>query len=226
MAGLCESLWFKINMSNYKFKKMKKLLLQTLLLIFALIASGCASSYKAINPPRLNYSAHDLQVGISLSYKYDVLREKGNKKFSRKEDNKRIKLIAVRITNHTDSVVNVARDLVFYSGNEQIFPMEPMAIKNTLRQIVPAYLPYLLLSFLNLHVYDEKSVKTYRIGLLLGPGLTIGNMAVAGSANNQMLTELMEYNIIDKDIPAGRTIYGLIGIRDAGYDPITVKLRK
>jgi hypothetical protein len=225
MGSDCGNFNIEINMSNYKFKKMKKLLSQTLFLLFALMASGCASSYTTINPRGINYSAYDLQPGVSFSYKYDVLREKGNKKYAKKENNKNIKLIAVKITNQTDSVLNVSRDLVFYSGNRQVNPIEPMTIKNTLKQTVPIYLLYLLLTPLHLNVYNENTVESYSIGLFVGPGLTIGNMAVAGTANNKMYAELMEYDIMDKEIPIGGTIYGLMGIWETSYDPISVKLR-
>lgn len=55
--------------------------------LFALffIFFGCAQSYRAINPPNIGYtSSMDIQ-DIILSYRYDVLNEKGNTKFSKKE---------------------------------------------------------------------------------------------------------------------------------------------
>ena len=135
-------------------------------------------------------------------------------------------MIAVKITNNTDSIINVGKNVAFYSGQNQIFPMEPMVIKESIKQIVPGYLPYLLLTFTNLYVSDGTSTETYPIGLGLGPVITIGNMAVAGSANKNMLNELYEYNILSRDIQKGETVYGIIGVRDMGYSPISVKMIK
>lgn len=108
--------------------------------------------------------------------------------------------------------------------------MDPMSIKNSIKQIVPAYLPYLLLSFLNLYVTKvENGVPTteyYRIGLILGPGITIGNMAVAGGANEDMLKELNNYNILNRDIQKGETVYGIIGFSMTGYRPISLQLKR
>ena len=174
----------------------------------------------------MNYNSHDFQDGVGISYKYDVLRERGNKKYANKETKKGVKLIAVKITNNTDSVINVGRDVAFYSGQSQLFPIEPMAIKESIKQIVPGYLPYLLLTFTNLYVAIGTSTETYPIGLVLGPAITIGNMAMAGSANKNMLNELYEYNILSRDIQKGETVYGIIGIRDIGYSPISVKMIK
>ena len=204
---------------------MNKITLGTIALIIAVLLGGCAASYKPIDPLTLNYNSHDLQDGMGLSYKYDVLRERGNRKFSRKEDSKGIKLIAVKVTNNSDTTINVGRDVVFYSGQNQIIPMEPLAIKNTIKQIVQGYLPYFIFTFLNLYVYKGNTVETHRVGLVLGPSLTIGNMVVAGTANTDMLNELNEYNILNKNIGKGETAYGIIGVKDVGYSPISLRFK-
>jgi hypothetical protein len=205
---------------------MKKQISRVLTITLLITLYGCAATYKPIKPATLNYHTLESQDGIDFSYKYDVLREKGNKKYAKKEHNRGIKLIAVKVTNNTDNVINVGRDLAFYSGQSQIFPMEPQAIKHSIRQIVPAYLPYLLLTFTYLTVSDGSSVATFPIGLVLGPGITIGNMVVAGSANKKMLNELYDYNILSRDIQVGETVYGIIGVRDIAYTPISVKIKK
>lgn len=203
---------------------MKKQISKLITLICVLVLSSCASSYRNINPTTLNYNSHDLQDGIGISYKYDVLREKGNKKYAKKELKKNVKLIAVKITNNTDSVINIGKDVAFYSGQNQIFPMEPMIVKESIKQIVPGYLPYLLLTFVNLTVTKGTSTDVIPIGLGLGPGITFGNMAIAGSANKNLLKELNQYNILNEDIQKNESIYGIIGIRNYGYSPISLKM--
>lgn len=209
---------------------MKKSISKLLILTSLIILSGCAASYRPINPPAINYNAHDLQDGIGFSYRYDVLREKGNRKYANKEHRKGVKLIAVKITNNTDSLIVVARDLTFYSGEYPVVPMEPMVIKETIKQIVPAYLPYLLFTFVNLTItkttYYGSDVSVIPIGLGLGPGITLANMAISGSSNQNMLRELYEYNVLNSMIPPGETIYGIIGVHDFGYSPMSVKLKK
>jgi hypothetical protein len=198
-----------------------------LIVISAIVfLSGCAASYKPINPPTVNYTAHDLQDGIGFSYKYDVLREKQNNKYAKKETAKGVKVVAIKVTNHTDKTIVINRDLDFYLGNNQTTPMEPLVVKTSLKQGVAGHLGYLLLTFLKLWVNKNGEVTVYPIGYVLGPGLAIGNMAVAGTANNMFYTELNENNILFREIPAGQTVYGLIGIHDSGYNPLSVKLKK
>lgn len=208
---------------------MKTNISRAFVLAFTIFFVSCASSYRPINPPTVYYDSHDLKDGVKLSYKYDVLREKGNKKYSKKEDTKGIRVIAVKITNYTDSTINVS-DLIFTSGSNEIAPMDPIIIKNSIKQIVPSYLPYLLLTFLKLYVTKVEdgvpNTEYYPIGYVLGPGITIGNMALAGSANEEFLRELNNYNILNRDIQKGETVYGIIGFRNSGYMPISLKFRK
>lgn len=202
---------------------MKHQLLKSLFLICFIFLAGCASTYKPINPQALYYTAHDLQDGISFSYKFDVLRERANKKYYKKEYKKGLKLVAVKVTNNTDTTIRIGQDVAFFSGQNELTLLDPMLIKNSIKQIAPAYLPYLLLSFLNLNVTTETSSESYPIGLFIGPGITLGNMLCASGANEKLLSELIRFNMINKDIAKGETVYGIIGIRSNEYPNLTLR---
>jgi len=204
---------------------MKKIFIQVILLLSVLFMSGCAATYKAINPTQLYYTAHTSRDNILISYKYNVLQEKGDKKFAKKEAKKNIQLIAIKLTNNTGHTINIRKDLILYSGDTPIYPMTPMDIKNKLRQIVPAYLPYLLLTFTSLIVSNGYTTVAYPVGIVLGPGITAGNMAVAATANKRLLSELNDFNILDRDIGPGDTVFGIIGVRNSGYGPISARLK-
>lgn len=60
--------------------------------------------------------------------------------------------------------------------------------------------------------------------MFLGPGLTLLNVTTASSANNKFMRELGLYNILYRDILPGETVYGLIGIRGAGFNPLYIEL--
>jgi len=202
---------------------MKKLAFNTLTILTIFLISGCASSYRNINPPSINYYAHDLRDGISFSYKYNVLKEKGNRKYAKKEDRKSIKLVAVKITNYTDTLISIGQNITFNSRYKQLTPLEPILIKKQLRQSAPSYLLYLLMAPLKLYVTNENSVKTYSIGYIISPILTLGNLLFAADANSDFYKELNEYNLLNRNINKGETVYGLIGINNADDYPITIK---
>lgn len=205
---------------------MKKLNISTFLLLTIIFLSSCAGSYKPIQPTHLYYVNTTTDNGIMFSYKHNVLSEAGNRKYAGKEKQKDIKLVAVRFINTSDSTFVIGKDIYFYNPYGQIYPIPPNAIKETIKQNVPSYLPYALFTLLNLTVSSGRTVDVYPIGLVLGPVLTLGNMFVAGNSNARLSAELNQYNLIGKEIHKNDTLYGIIGVLGTGYDPITIKTIK
>lgn len=205
---------------------MKRLILKTLSICIILFFTGCASYYRPINPPTLSYVSNDLQNGIDMSYRYDVLKEKRNKKLAKNEDRNQVRLVAVKLTNFTDTTINIGQDALFFSGKNQIYPIAPLLMKNLIKQSTPSSLLYLLFTALKLNVYTSSSSNSYPIGYVLGPGLTLLNMTTAASANKNLLKELNQYDLINKDVLKGETVYGLIGIKDNGHNPISLRIAK
>ncbi|HEY5590734.1 MAG TPA: hypothetical protein VIK55_06910 [Paludibacter sp.] len=205
---------------------MKGFISKALIISVIFLLSGCATYYRPINPPTLNYRVHDLQDGIDLSYKYDVLQERGNKKYAKNEDKNQVRIVALKLTNFTDSTINIGRDALFFSGKTEIYPLEPLIVKNMVKQSTPSYLLYLLFTVTTFSFTMNGSTTIYPIGYLLGPGLTIGNMATAASANRKLLNELNQYDLINRDVKKGETVYGIIGIRDNGFNPISLIITK
>lgn len=159
-----------------------------------------------------------------------MLAEKANKKNANNEEKKNVEQSAVKITNNTDSIINIGRDAIFYSGHTPLVPMDPSAAKQTIQQIVPAYLPYALLTFITLNVTSGSSsegysTESYPIGITIGPTLTIGNMELAGASNKKLYEKLTVYNLFNKDINSGETVYGIIVLIETGYVPITVNIK-
>jgi len=209
-----------------KFLNMKRQILYIALMLNVAILFGCASTYKPINPTSVNYSSYDIIDGIGCSYKYDVLRSNGNKKYAKKANKKGVKLVAIKLTNYTDSTIHIGRDLNFYSGQQKISLLDPLMIKYEIKQNVPSYIPYLLLTPASIYTSNGHTEKTYPVGLVLGPGLALGNMGVAALSNQKMLKELIEYNILYKEIKKEETVYGIIGAVDIDFNPIYVRLKE
>lgn len=204
---------------------MKTIKSASIALFVALLLNGCAASYHRINPQTLNYGGHDIQQGVSISYKHRVMEEKGNKKYAKKEEKSGVRILAVKLTNDSNQALNVSRDLLFYAGNNQVSLMEPTEIFNEIKQQSGWYYAYLALSFMNLYVTTDKGSNTYPVGVIVGPGLTVGNVLTSNKANKNLKNELFEYDIVYRDIQKGETVYGLIGIRSSGYGPLTVKVK-
>jgi len=193
-------------------------------IIIAALCSSCASSYKAINPSQLNYP--ESSPDANFSYKYNVLKQANNKKLAKKEDKTDIKIVAVKIVNNTGYTLKYGLNYKIYSGNQVVDILPTSEVAPFIKETVPAYLLYLLLTPARLNVSSEsgKSSST-PIGYVLGPGLAAINMGIAAGANKKFKNEMDTYSPIDREINNGETFYGLIGIKIADYAPLSLKIQ-
>lgn len=202
---------------------MRTLLRLSPILFFIFLFCGCAQSYRLLSPTNIGYTASNNLEDIRLEYRYDILSESGNKKISKKEKKNNIKLVAVKITNNTDKIINIGNNAAFFNGNSKLYPMEPVFIKKIIKQSVPSHLFYLLLTPLTLSVNDSNP---FPVGLILGPGIAGGNMIVAGNANKNFYRELVQYDILYRDIQPNETVFGLVAFHNLDYVPLTLRLIK
>lgn len=203
---------------------MKKVISKCLLLAFATLLIGCAASYKPIDPPSVIYRSSTENDGLKVQYKYNMLEERGNKRYTKKEGKYNIRLVSLKITNNTGKNINLSRDVEFYANDYLVLPLDPSSIQQRIKQTTPTYLLYLLLSFLQLNVSNGTDVDSYPIGLIIGPPIAIGNFAVASNANTKFLREMQNYNLHKKEILDGQTVYGIIGITNSDFGQISLKL--
>jgi hypothetical protein len=205
-------------------KKMK--FLKVLILVVSMsVLTGCASTYKTMNLNGLNYTSKSVRKDVLLEYKYEVL----SKKYKKKELSKGVRLLAVKITN------NSAKDLIFgsdiklvYDDGTSPYIMGNESIYASLKQNTASYLLYLLLSPLQLMKTENRGTrietKSTPIGLIIGPGLAVGNMITSSSSNKKFQQDLLNHNINGMTIKVGKSISGLLGIRSDAYNAINIKV--
>ncbi len=192
--------------------------------LLLLVLASCAAGYKPIASNFHNYQNINVEKSVEFSYRYGILKERGNKKYAKKETDKNIKIVAVRVTNNSEEDFVFGVDKHVYSGYKPVSLLEPSFVFKELRQNVPIYLLFLLLSPMQFTTSNNGVVtNSTRIGLIIGPGLTALNMGIAGSANNKFKTELEMSFLNGREIKAGTTVDGLIGITERGYNPLILK---
>jgi hypothetical protein len=201
----------------------------SLLLAFTLF-TACASKYNKINPESLNYTSKSDEKNIVLEYKYIQLE----KKYLKKELKNGVKLVGVKIKNNSEKDIVLGSDykFIYDNGNEVLLLDKDFTFK-TLKQSPASYLWYLLLSPAQLYsgtkttqngpftVTEPQSV--FPIGLILGPGLAIGNIVAASDANKNFKNDLYNFDLTGKSIKKGETVYGIIGISTNQYESIKIK---
>jgi hypothetical protein len=108
----------------YRIVKMNRFSRFALLMMILLLTSSCAVSYHSIGPQYFNYPTPVTEDGISVSYKYDVFRSTGNRRYAEKELNQGLHMIAIQITNQSDTTIRLSRDCNFYAGNISVLPLD------------------------------------------------------------------------------------------------------
>jgi len=196
------------------------------ILLFSFVVfllAGCASGYNMINPDKISYSSRDDARQVTLEYKYGLL----TKAYARKETNNGVKLIAVKITNNSGRDLTFGKDIkLTYTNDSELAIQDYAQVYSSLKQGWAGYLLYLLLTPAKLTT-TSNGVQTSStpIGYAIGPGLAIGNIVAAGSANDNFKSELLKYNINGSLIKNGATVYGLIGVKSDNFDAIKIKLQ-
>src|SRR5579872_7216115 len=157
------------------------------------LLAGCASGYNMINPDKIIYSSSDNAGQVTLEYKYGLL----TKRYARKETNNGMKLIAVKITNNSGKDLTFGKDIkLTYTNNSELAIQDQDHAYNSLKQGWAGYLLYLLLTPAKLTTTSNNmQTSSTPIGYAIGPGLAIGNIVAAGSANDNFKGELLKYNI-------------------------------
>ncbi len=197
-----------------------------LLIAIVLLFGSCASSYQTINPQAINYLSTSEDKGVKLQYKYELLE----KKYKKKELAKGVRLIAIKITNNANKDIVFGQDVKLnYDNDSEIYIMDNDKVFTSLKQSPASYLWYLLLTPTNLYTTETQNGyqtqnNVFPVGLVLGPGLTAGNMVAASTANKKFKNDLTTYNLNGLTIKQGQTVSGLIGIRSDDYNAIKIKV--
>ena len=184
------------------------------------ILSSCAATYKSIKPAELKYPALE---DSTFSYQYNVILRAGNRKLSKKEAKSHMRVVAVKIFNNTGQTLEYRKNFRIYSGNNEVSLLSPVVASAGIKQTAGLHLLYLLLTPMTLDVDNSGSIP---IGLVIGPGIALGNMFVASGANKRFREELLNNELENRAIANGESFYGLITINDNGFMPLSLKLTK
>jgi hypothetical protein len=201
---------------------MRKQLLNLICIVIIGIFASCAATYKRINPGNLKYPV--LERDSIFSYQYHVLRRAGNRKLAKKEDKAHMRVVAVKIYNNTGQTLEYRKNFRIYSGNTEVNLLGPIITSANIKQTAGLHLLYLLLTPMQLNVNSGNSSSSTPIGLVIGPGLALGNMLVASTANKRFKEELLDNDLENRSIANGESFYGLITINDNGFMPLSLRL--
>lgn len=198
-----------------------------MLLAACALMCSCAASYKSIYPESIAYIKDNSSAkGVEVGYHHNILPEKGNKKNHRKELKSGVQLIALKITNNTDTVLELNKNFLLHSAES---PLNVVPIDRTfflLKQQPTWYLFYCLLTFSTYSstttsgFSNTSDVNIYPIGV----PIALYNIIVASSANKKFKEEMIKYSPNNRAIKKGETAYFIIGINSTTFQPISLKM--
>ncbi|GGG36500.1 hypothetical protein GCM10011378_11100 [Hymenobacter glacieicola] len=135
-------------------------------------------------------------------------------------------MVAVQIKNNTGADLNFSRDLELTFSDRPIMPVPSVQAANDLKQGVAIYLLYVLGIGQIGGTRDPYTGQTTG-GTLFpwGPFVAAGNIIGASSANKNMRNEFTKYDLTNKVIHPGETVYGIVALRETGVAPLKLTLR-
>ncbi len=195
-----------------------------ILLLCTLLMCSCAAIYNPIEPAYLSYELAGNYNGLKLSYRYGILAELNNKRYARKENKQKIKLVVVKIENTSNQALVVGKDFNLISNGQAIDFINSAVAYQKLKQKNWPGMGFLLLALTPpVQTTNGASVADFPLGMVAGPMLAAGNIFVAINANKQFRSELESNNLLGSIIKPQETRYGIIIINAAEENPIEIK---
>ena len=192
------------------------------------LTTGCAGSYAPIRPDKVaTFVSSPTSGPVEMAYQFDALRLGGkNKKYAKYETKRGYRVVAVRVTNKWDREVNFSRDLTLLYGDRPVSPIAGTTAARDLKQGVAIYLLYLLV---NPRVGATTDVRTGATTggttLPLGPFIAGGNMLGASGANASLRKEFEAYDLTNRTLKPGETVYGILSLRETAVAPLRLEMR-
>ena len=183
--------------------QMKFLVFGFPLLFLIVFSTGCASRYHLIEPLSVDFDHRvDTIPGTSfaVSWRYDVLKEAGNRAYPRIEKQQGVSLLAVRLENFGEDTLLFPEDLLIIAGEDTLPPF---------------YVEETIAMFERRNKNDGLITVTSFYDLFVALFIMIPyavNEGIKRNANNDMAAELEDYYLIYSTVLPGKKVAGLLAL--------------
>ncbi len=182
-------------------------------LLFAL-ACGCGASYQTIEPATVPFDQFQGDPGggrAAIAWRYNVLKEAGNRYQARKERQRGVSLLALNIVNNSPGMLLFPEDVWIIAGADTLEPLTIQQVDEALRRTTAE---------------DEPGVVEVDAGPLmaLGSGLFKINKQVRD--NLRLARELDAHYLQGRRISPGNSVSGLLALPVAPGTGLKFELKK
>ncbi|MEZ4932580.1 MAG: hypothetical protein R2788_10730 [Saprospiraceae bacterium] len=182
-------------------------------LIALLVLTSCASNYHLTEPLTLSFDQpQDVQNGqAKISYRYNVLKEAGNRKYAKKEKQSGVSLLALRIENVGTDTLFFPGDFYVMAGRDSLYLLTSDEAGEALRQTTAE---------------DSGNGAVEVDAPLLNATKDIFNAATQVKANLRFAKELEEFYLFPCLVAPGVSRVGLQAMEVTAGKPLTFGLYK
>lgn len=199
--------------------------------VLSLLFTQCAFKYRPVHPPTVRYVVREKGRDLDYAYLYNVLSfrnnaSRPNTKYAKREQKYGYQIVAVRITNKTTDTLNYSDDIEITTdlGKVQLVPNEQAAWE--IRQKLWPHLFWIYANFrVDDCVFDCRGDANGSF-IPLGYFLMTRNLLRAHFANTKLKQEFAEYNLYERNIKPGETVYGIIAIKSVAFQPLYIRRRE
>ena len=181
-----------------------------LMLLTSSLLYSCAGSYHPGNPASFNYKTlvKNNEAKIDYYLIWDVFMKRGCLKYANKEKHKNVNMVAVKITNTGEQLINITSDnLIVYSNGQQQKLLQPDEFYTIIKQKKGFYFFWLV---------PNTGISTI---------VAFVNFFVAKSANKFLRYDLKDNYLIGRSIEPGGSAYGYIYLTRPPSRDLTIEIK-
>ncbi len=183
--------------------------------LLGLFLLGCASNYRLIEPLKIDYQTVLPKkvdgTDIKIYYRYNILKDKGNSEYSKRERLYGISLLAVLIDNPGQDTLTFPDDLIIIAKN---IVRSPLELNETFSIFLQEPIPSVPIEI------ETKKSGTFYLDFELLDAL------IAAKANKRFVEEMREYYLVNSIILPGSQVAGILVLPVKRYTPLTFRMNR
>jgi hypothetical protein len=184
--------------------------------LFIFCGTSCAYKYKSIDTLNLEYSNAPKKLdssNVEITYQYNILKKSKNRKYAKMEKLEGVSLIAILIDNPGVDTLYFSEDILIYSENELLNPLDLRDANMLLAQPHPR----------EGETLDDQSFLGEFVFNFIP---NIVNTIKLKKANLRFWNEMDENYLVDSIILPGATVSGVVALPVLLNEPLTFYLKK
>ncbi len=185
-----------------------------LLFLLMVFSTGCAFNYRYIDPLDVSFLMlrDETPLEVEISFKYNVLKEAGNRKYAKTEKRTGVSLLAVRIENNGTDTLYFPEDFGIKLGQEYVFMLTKDETVGVFKRGATS---------------DFGASETGRLEeLFLSLILVFVDAGNRGNMNRRFAKEMDEFYLWPSTIAPGVSTVGLLGVEVEKGTPLLFVLEK